>query len=82
MLAIVPDEFTFGAEGFPVLFKEGITAAKFMGCGMLGLLLNMLILGLFELITSHGFDSVRDLTRAADSAPTLNVIAAYANAYK
>lgn len=82
MLALVPEEFSFGVDSFPVLYKEGLSGAKFMSCGLLGLLLNIIVLGLFEIITSHGFDSVRDLTRAADSAPTLNVISAYGNSFR
>ena len=81
MLAMVPEEFTYGAQSFSVQYFEDLTAVKYMVCALMGLLLSLIILGIFEVITSHGFDSVRDLTKAADNAPTLNVIAAYGNAF-
>lgn len=81
MLALVPEEFTYGEQSFTVLYHDNLTAVKYMCCALMGLLLSLIILGIFEIITSHGFDSVRDLTNAADNAPTLNVIAAYGNAY-
>jgi len=42
---------------------------------------NIVLLIVFEFLTSHGFDPVRNLTRCADNAPTLNVIQAYTLAY-
>jgi Na+/H+-translocating membrane pyrophosphatase len=52
-----------------------------MGCGALGLITNIVLQILFEYFTSHGFNPVRNLTRCADNAPTLNVIQAYTLAY-
>jgi Na+/H+-translocating membrane pyrophosphatase len=78
---IVPAYFSFGTEDFPLMFHPESNHIKFMGCGVLGQLTNMTLLIMIEYLTSHGFNPVRNLTRCADNAPTLNVIQAYTLAY-
>ena len=54
-----------------------MSPGRLVVCSLMGLWVSIIMLITMEIFTSHGFGGVRDLSRAADNAPTLNVITAY-----
>lgn len=69
--------FTVGLEDFSDIYSQNITSAKLMGCSVLGLITQLILITFYEYSTSHGFAPVRNLSKLAENAPTLNIIYAY-----
>lgn len=59
VLIIIPavslgEPFSLAGDGTDEINKEGITKGRLIGCALIGLLANGLMISIFEVYTSHG----------------------------